>query len=219
MTDRPTHITTHNLRPERPERWWRRLCWAHPQIAVSGDLPDASADAAATASVWREAGITHIIDLRDEADTTFERNRLARLLPDATYIPLGTDDDGRDRPGEWYQRGIETAQAILVDPEARILIHCHMGVNRAPSMTFAVLVALGIPAIEALESIRSARPIAAMIYAGDAIEQWQRTQGASTLDAAIARLEVEQWLDQHPVDTRWIISRIWRAEINLGLAG
>lgn len=219
MTDRHTHHDPMNLRPERPERWWRRLCWAHPQIAVSGDLPDEANAAAAVAATWEAAGITHIIDLRDEADTDFERNRLARLLPDATYIPLGTDDDGEDRPGEWYQRGIETARAILADPDARILIHCHMGVNRAPSMTFAVLIALGIPAIEALQSIRLARPIAAMIYAGDAVEQWHRAQGASALDAAIARLEVEQWLARNPVDTRWIISRIWRAEINLGLAG
>jgi len=219
MTDRHTHHDPMNLRPERPERWWRRLCWAHPQIAVSGDLPDEANAATAVAATWEAAGITHIIDLRDEADTDFERNRLARLLPEATYIPLGTDDDGEDRPGEWYRRGIETARAILGDPEARILIHCHMGVNRAPSMTFAVLVALGTPPIEALESIRGARPIAATIYAGDAIEQWHRVQGASALDAALARLEVEQWLARNPVDTHWIISRIWRAEIDLGLAG
>lgn len=219
MTDRPTHHDPMNLRPERPERWWRRLCWAHPQIAVSGDLPDEAKAATAVAASWEAAGITHIIDLRDEADTDAERNRLARLLPEATYIPLGTDDDGEDRPGEWYRRGIETARAILVDPEARILIHCHMGVNRAPSMTFAVLVALGAPAIEALKSIRGARPIAAMIYAGDAIERWHGAQGASELDAALARLEVEQWLARNPVDTHWIISRIWRAEIDLGLAG
>jgi hypothetical protein len=98
MTDRPTHITTHNLRPERPERWWRRLCWAHPQIAVSGDLPDASADAAATASAWREAGITHIIDLRDEADTTFERNRISRsalTMTVATVPASGTSMGSR----------------------------------------------------------------------------------------------------------------------------
>jgi len=51
-----------------------------------------------------------------------------------------------------------------------------------------------------------------------AIEQWHRAQGASALDAALARLEVEQWLARNPVDTHWIISRIWRAEIDLGLA-
>ena len=66
-------------------------------------------------------------------------------------------------------------------PDAVVLVHCHMGVNRGPSMAYAILLALGWDAVEALNAISAARPIAGVIYAGNALSWWHRTNGSSQL--------------------------------------
>lgn len=60
--------TTPTLPPlTGPATWWRRLCWvADGRIAISGDLPVDPSRARAQLRDWREAGITHVVDLREE---------------------------------------------------------------------------------------------------------------------------------------------------------
>ncbi len=56
-----------------------------------------------------------------------------------------------------------------------MLVHCHMGINRGPSMAYACLLVLGWDPIEAMTAIRTARPIAAIGYAEDALDWHHRT--------------------------------------------
>ena len=87
-----------------------------------------------------------------------------------------------------------------------------MGVNRGPSMAYAVMLAHGFDAVEALDAIRAARPIAAIIYAHDAVSWWHRSNGASpsTIDHDVRR--VKRWLRTNHVDDNWVASRIRRID-------
>lgn len=193
-----------------PARWWRRLCWATEQVALTGDLPtDRPAAALAQLGEWVAAGVTDIIDVRGECD---DEGFVARHAPHITYHWLGTDDDGGGQPDEWFASGVAAAIEALRHPDRKVVVHCHMGVNRGPSMGLAILVALGHDPIEALENIRASRPIAGIIYGENAVAWWHRTQGTSETLAYAERRRVRRWLHDNPVDIGWVISRIRRAE-------
>ena len=126
---------------------------------------------------------------------------------------MGVDDDGGVQPDEWFDAGVQAAVEALSDPDAVVLVHCHMGVNRGPSMAYAILLALGWDAVEALNAIRAARPIAGVIYAGNALSWWHRTNGSSQLTFERDEARVAQWFRRNPLDVSWVVSRIWRAEV------
>ncbi len=130
------------------------------RLATGGGLTDpADVDALV------KAGITHIIDCRDDFDD-------AALLIDRglTYLRNGTADDGTPKPVEWFQRSIEFALTALGQPKHKVYAHCACGVNRGPSTAFAILRALGLPHEVAKSMIWAARPatIAGIRYRGDA---------------------------------------------------
>jgi len=110
-----------------------------------------------------EAGITHVLDcrLRDDGFLLFEGTTVR-------HLHNGTADDGQPKPVEWFQKGIGFVLSSLAVPKARILIHCAMGVSRAPSMTYAVLRALGHSEEDAISLLKKARPIAGVSYKADA---------------------------------------------------
>jgi hypothetical protein len=83
-----------------------------------------------------------------------------------------------------------------------------MGVNRGPSAAFTALITNGVDPIEALGQIRAARPIAAMIYAGDAI-QWFAEQQGNTQEQSDAQFNaVLEWHKQNPLDVGYCIQQI-----------
>jgi dual specificity phosphatase 3 len=207
MTDRRT--SPHHSTPPDPASWWRRLGWVTDRIAVSGDLPHDRDQARRQLDEWRAAGVTHIVDVRGEwNDASF----VAAEAPELTYHWLGTHDHGGGQPDDWFAAGVEAVRAALADPEAKVVIHCHMGVNRAPSLAVAVLVALGWQPIDALLAVRAARPIAAALYSEDATEWALRAAGVSETEVMAQRRAVREWLRANPVDVTWIISRIRLAE-------
>jgi dual specificity phosphatase 3 len=182
--------------------WWRRICWVTPQLALCGDLGDDIGPMKRHLSEWVGAGITHIVDVRVEADdTTF----VARLAPHITYHWLGVDDDGGRRADEWFDAGAAAVVGALADPSARVMVHCHMGVNRGPSMLFAAMLALGHHPLAALAVIRRQRPIAAVLYAEDAVRWWAARTGSGSSH----RLDVRRWQKANPLDTEWIVHRLW----------
>ena len=184
--------------------WWRRICWVTPQLALSGDLGDDMASMKRHLDEWVDAGITHIVDVRVEADDT---KFVARLAPHLTYHWLGVDDDGGRQADEWFDAGTAAVSAALSDPAARVMVHCHMGVNRGPSLLFAAMLALGHDPIEAITAIRQQRPIAAVLYADDAVRWWADRSGSGSS----RRLDVRRWQKEHPLDTAWIVHRLWTA--------
>ncbi len=188
-----------------PFEWWRRLCFVTPQLVLSGDLPWRSGDADQHLQQWVDAGITDIVDVRGESS---DQELVARLAPQVRYHWFGTHDDGGSQPDTWFDNGVKAATTALADPSAMVMVHCHMGVNRGPSMGFAVMVAMGVDPVEALDAIRAARPIAAVIYADQAVDWWHRRQGSPAGKASADERRVRQWHRDNPVDVDWIVSRI-----------
>lgn len=112
-----------------------------------------------------EAGITAVVDCRAELDDA----PLLVAYPQVLYLWCPTQDDGSSKPPEWFGRGIAFALAALALPRARVHAHCAAGINRGPSMAFAIMLALGWAAEAAEAQIRAARPQVGLRYRDDAI--------------------------------------------------
>ncbi|MDQ0376000.1 protein-tyrosine phosphatase family protein [Cellulomonas humilata] len=154
------------------------------------------------------AGLSDVVDLRLEWD---DEDWFARRWPALEYRWLGVDDAGQRMPGQWFDEGVGLILS-RIEAGGVVLAHCHMGINRGPSMGFAVLLAQGWDAIEALDVIREARPIAYVGYAEDALNWWLRKQGASRADRAVARRRIAQWRRDNHLDVNAVIRRIRRKE-------
>lgn len=196
--------------PPQPADIWRTLCFVDDWLAVSGDLATDVGEAAALSQLreWQEAGITHILDVRGE---WHDRDFVARHAPEITYTWLGTHDRGGAQSDDWYEAGLAVAEQVRRDG-GRLVVHCHMGVNRAPSMAFRFLLADGVESIEAVSRIRAARPIAAVLYAESALGHHHRTTGVDPSVSVAERRALNEWMRANDVDTYWIISRIRAAE-------
>lgn len=154
------------------------------------------------------ARITTILDVRLEwSDETW----VTAAKPHLEYCWLGVDDAGQRMPDEWFETGtvhaLETIRAGGV-----VLSHCHMGINRGPSMGFAILLALGWDAIEALDLMRVVRPIAYVAYAEDALDWWMRRSGATDEQRRTQRARITQWRTENRVAVAQVIRGIRRHE-------
>jgi protein-tyrosine phosphatase len=195
-----------------PAWWWRQLCWVTDRIIVTGDLADDDAAAEDQVHEWAAAGVTLIVDVRSECS---DRSRVAEFHPEIEYLHAPTHDHGGVQPDEWFDDTVDhILETLESNPSAVVLIHCHMGVNRAPSMTMAVLMVLGSTALEALDAIRSARPIAAVLYA-DQVADWYHRRHYNTDEHRESAIDaVRRWHQANPVDTQWVISRINRRDLD-----
>ena len=98
------------------------------------------------------AGITHVIDMRAEFDDdTLKDSRI-------TILWLPQVDNGEMRPAGHYRKGIQFAFPALSRANTKIFPHCSAGLNRGPTMCYALLRAFGFPQSEAIARIRAARP-------------------------------------------------------------
>lgn len=179
------------------------------RIATGGDLPQIWDDLVPALQAWQDLGITHVIDNREEWN---DEDVIAQLAPDLVYLHNGVDDAGGRQPDHWYDEGVAFAQAALSDPDARILIHCHMGINRGPSLTYALLLDLGWDCVEAIDAVRRARPIAAVGYAEDALDWFHRTYGTDPAQARHDRQRLATWREANWIDVVRIIREQRRLE-------
>jgi len=158
------------------EHWHRRLCPVTEWLILSGDLHHLRHRAEAQVAKWRAAGITAVIDTRAEwTDADF----VAEVAPEIRYSHLGTHDDGRRQDDAWFDAGLAAYRLALSEPGARLLVHCHMGINRGPSMGYRLMLEAGADPITALKVVRRARPIAAIGYASDALDHFHRSFNVS----------------------------------------
>jgi dual specificity phosphatase 3 len=180
---------------------------------IGGDL-ETSATGAVTALALAQldeieaAGITDILDLRLEWN---DESWVEARKPHLRYHWLGVDDAGQRMPDEWFATGTK----VVLDSVAgggRVLVHCHLGVNRGPSMGFAVLLCQGHEPIAALELIREHRPMARIGYAEDALDWWLRSTGADAIAREQGRVGIETWRLQNelfrltggtPIKVKW----------------
>lgn len=150
-----------------------------------------------------DLGVTHVVDVRLEWD---DLAFVAQRAPEVGYLHHGMDDAGQRVPGSWFERGVGWA-LDAIDDGGTVLAHCHMGINRGPSLGYAVLLAQGWDPIEALDAIRRARPIAVTAYAEDAL-RWHHAR--TGVDAATQRLDqarLERWRRVHALDLETVIRR------------
>jgi hypothetical protein len=172
-------------------------------LAIGGDLDYDKERALNQAFEIAElAAITHILDCRLEAE-----ENLWDRFPTVNYLWDGIDDRPRAAKALWFER--VTAWAVAaIESGGTVLTHCHMGINRGPSAGYAILLRLGWDAVDALAAIRSARPIANVAFAEDALEWHLARLNASEAVRQETRKRVAQWRTENPLD----VVRIIRAE-------
>lgn len=140
------------------------LSWVTNDLAVGGDLDDDIGIWVPQLQEIIDAGVTHVVDLRIEANDAHIW-QVARIK----YAWLGTDDaEGHVVAPELFDKGVRFARLAVRDG-GKVLAHCHMGINRGPSMGFAILLDRGHSPIEAFDMVRAARPQAFIAYAQDAL--------------------------------------------------
>lgn len=133
------------------------------QLWVGGDCSVVPHEGEAQRDFIVQQGITHILDCRVEIDSEYEGEWYEAAGLDYSWI--GVDDRGGRQPDSWWEEGITEARRAI-ESGGVVLVHCHMGVNRAPSMAFAILVGvLGFEPYPALRLIKASRPEAFAIYA------------------------------------------------------
>ena len=176
-------------------KWHRTLCPVTDQITLCGDLHEDPARAVVQLEGWRSAGITHVLDTRYEWS---DEDLVSLHAPEIVYGQVGTDDDGRGQPDDWFAAGVAFATKALSSPDSVLLVHCHMGINRGPSMAYRILLEYGWDPIESLDTIRDARPIADIGYARDALDHFHRTHEVSQDRRAEDRDRLEAWLRGYP---------------------
>ena len=155
-----------------------------------------------------QAGITHIVDNRGEwSDEPF----VMRYTRQIRYLHNGQDDAGQRMPDSWFETGVGFALDALRTPGSAVLAHCHMGINRGPSMAYAILLAQGWDPVDALTAIRAARPIAAFGYAHDTLDWWHRVSRTARDQVLADRAAVRQWFQANPLVVR-VIRRVREEE-------
>lgn len=169
--------------------------WVTPDLATGGDLGIDPDTAMARIDHIIEAGITRIIDMRVEADDGY----VWEHFPQVTYTRVPVDDiEGSHLPKAVFDV-VVAADRNRTAKTGKMLVHCHMGINRGPSGAYAVLLDRGMDPVDAFDLIRSSRPEAAIYYAMDALTADQQRRG--TYDTPEATAERER-LEAH-IATIW----------------
>lgn len=153
------------------------MVWLTDNLAVGGECrPDS--DVLETVA----NGITHVLDLRAEVDDT---QRWVTLAPQVVYLRAPAEDDGEEKPVEWFAKGIQFIDnAIALG--GKVLVHCAEGLCRAPSMAYAWLLWTGMPWNEAWDLIKDKRDVGVR-YADDA--EWAVSELVGQLKTVEARKE------------------------------
>lgn len=193
------------------QQWHRRLCVVTPWLAVSGDLNENPIRAAQQLDEWLTHGITDIVDVRAEWSDEALVNEIS---PTTRYHYLGTHDDGGAQSDDWFDAGIDVLRAALRHPEASLMVHCHMGINRGPSMAYAYLLEQGWDVVPALNALRTARPIAAIAYASDALRAHCRRHSIDDNRAAALRSAQDTWFEENAIDVRRVIRLLRQQELD-----
>ncbi len=177
------------------------------RLLVGGDLDVFDADLAGRQlAELVGAGVTHVVDCRFELDAT----ETWAQVPAVSYRRFPVDDAGQRIPPRWFEKGVAHVLEAMRSEGSVVLTHCHMGVNRGPSLGFAVLLALGWDPVDAIGAIRSVRQIANVYYAEDALA-WhhQRTRAPREQRRADVR-RLRSWREEHPLDVQHVIATIRR---------
>lgn len=168
------------------------------RVAVGGDLETHDPQRAGQQlAELVAAGITHIVDLRAEwSDQVF----VARRAPQVRFWQHRVEDAGQRIGRDWFDQLLWWVDDALAGLDAKVLLHCHMGINRGPSAGYAVLLDQGWDPVEALTAIRTARPVAAIDYAEDALLAHHQRRQVGIRQRRQDRARVARWRAENPLD-------------------
>ncbi len=203
-TDFPLDSLDLPRRPVDPMFWWREICFVTPTLAMSGGISPDPDTALEQLARWEAAGITDYMPVHIE----FREQRFIEQNSSIRVHHIGVDDDLGRRDPRWFDAIAAKAAEIESDPDAVLMVTCWVGCNRGPSATYAILRTRGWDSLPALRAIRSARPIAATVYAPDAAAWWVARNGGSASQMRDAVDEVHQWFGRNPLDAHWVIRSI-----------
>ena len=127
---------------------------------------------------WERLGVETVLDLTDRGRPLAKPSTVRRV-----WLP--TPDDGSLRDPAWM-----ASVAREAAHGERVLVHCHMGVARAPSAAFLLMLQRGHDELSAIEAVLSARPIAAANYAADVL-RWH-LGGDAGADDRVSALEARR---------------------------
>ena len=187
------------------------LHFVTPKLAVGGDLSseDEGLSRLQLAEI-SELGITHVVDTRLEWS---DEQAVAEHASHVQYLHHGMDDAGQQVPHEWFEEAVSWVEdAWRHEPDAVVLSHCHMGINRGPSLGFAILLSLGWDPVTAIAAIRAARPQANVWYAADALDWHQARTGVDAETAAQQHEALAEWREQNQLDVVRMVREIREAE-------
>jgi len=174
-------------------------CQLTDQLWVGGELdPADSKQAHRQLDELIAHGIDTIIDARIERD---DIDWVTDSKPQIDYLWIGVEDAGFLMPPSWFDEGTEYALEQMHHGHV-VLAHCRLGVNRGPSMAFAILLSQGWDPIDALDLIHTRRPLARIAYAEDAM-LWRAGQPGNSDGYVVLQLErIAAWRDAHDVAHR-----------------
>jgi hypothetical protein len=140
------------------------LQFVTPRIAL-GSSPRTQQDSEKLLS----SGITPVLDCRlGYKEGGNESMYEEAIHSDLDYFHNGTLDDGEAKAAQWFEKGIDYAHDVLGKTNTKLYVHCQSGVERAPSMVYAILQTFGYSSEESEMLIRKARPYVLLGYQKDA---------------------------------------------------
>lgn len=178
------------------------------RVVVGGDLHPDHDTAVDQAHELVSAGVTHVLDARIE----WRDDEVWAGFPGVSYRWDGIDDRGQRVPEPWFEDVVRWCLTALEDPDAVLLAHCHMGINRGPSVGLAVLLGLGWDLVEALDAIRRARPVAFVAYAEDALRWHHVRTDADDATRRADRERLARWRRENELDVASVIRRVRGSE-------
>lgn len=155
-------------------------------LAIGG-RPDGSLLAYRAPLAFGGRRVTHVINCLERPEVP-EVDAAFGAAPE-TLLTLGLKDDGDDlRLRSSLPVAVAWVRAVLRrDPSALIYVHCQSGVNRAPSVALAVLLALSrdedLSLLAAFARVRHARPSVRPKYIREVALYEQALRGKSSVPA------------------------------------
>lgn len=141
-------------------------------LSVGGDLSLArdltGANFSRTIKELQAHGVTHVMDVRIEWDDTRSWFAEGLAAENHGYFPI-TDRWGYQPPESWFAGVEDFVRRFLAERSEgdRLYVHCHMGINRAPSTAMLALLTADpdLDPFDAFLTVRKAREVAGLVYA------------------------------------------------------
>lgn len=174
MTTKPSTLSKDPRSMRLPKAQYANLNFVTDSLAIGGDLNWKRSLRDLQVAEIVKLGITCVIDARIEDDDTAVWAKAG-----ITYVHVPTDDrEGSHIDAKYFDAAVKAARAAKL-AGGKVLAHCHMGINRGPSMGAAILLDRGMAPVDVIKLILKNRPQAGIYYFMDAYDADVARRGAT----------------------------------------